>query len=124
MKDKQIIKVLKVVQEAPAHSLDVARETGLSAKHASAYLSELRLAGMIERAGLVRTTPHRKRAWLYRIPKIHHLYCIRCGKYITSNEIENDEIEPICKDTWVHSSCERDWNDPKTTYRPVEDPRD
>ena len=70
--EKQIIKVLKVVQDGPAHSRDVSYETGLPVNVASAYLHKLWLAGLIERSGQIATTPQppacNRKAWLYRIP--------------------------------------------------------
>ncbi len=72
MQEKQIIRVLKVIQEGPAHSRDVSDETGFSVAVASAYLHKLWLAGVVERCGQVATSlqppAQNRKAWLYRIP--------------------------------------------------------
>jgi predicted ArsR family transcriptional regulator len=52
---KQITRVLEEMKNGPATSRDISDETGLSVKHTSAYLSELREAGLVEITGLSQT---------------------------------------------------------------------
>jgi hypothetical protein len=51
---KQIVRVLEAVQAGCRTSTEVSATTGLSVKTCSAWLSELALAGVVQRRGRVR----------------------------------------------------------------------
>jgi predicted Rossmann fold nucleotide-binding protein DprA/Smf involved in DNA uptake len=66
MTDKQIVRVYDAVQGGARTSIDVAAETGLSIKTASAWLSELERGELIRRVGTVKYPGCGRRAtrWL------------------------------------------------------------
>jgi predicted transcriptional regulator len=64
---KQILQVLAELENGPAHCHDIADETGLSYKAASAYLTELRYAWLIEAVGYARVHNAGRKATIYAL---------------------------------------------------------
>jgi predicted ArsR family transcriptional regulator len=51
-------RILEVLEQGPATSVDIADATGFQMRAVSAYLCEMRKAGFIKVAGTLPNTPH------------------------------------------------------------------